>query len=229
MHKGLLSILSKAHLVNLSPEEELAIAKQEEGETDSAGEAVAEPEGDSPPVEAPVLVPLDVAEVNEGVSVEEIFAQSNLPSNPYPAEKMLKLLAGLQSMDVHTRKTVVKAMDEADETWVIGDPVADASVKVGALQSYKQGLVVMAEQKQAAWALEKTALGAKLDEEVASIRKQIQSFQELLDRTVVAHTEAVQTMETAESQLKESVLRETIRMDAEITKYNELIKLFASE
>ena len=130
--KGLMRFLARAKLVELSVDESAVSPSPDEATTDSPG---------VPAAEIPIS-PLPVPEggIDEGVALDDIFALAGVSPSPFPAEKLLRLLDGLRAMDAATRKTAVLAMDAAEDSWQISDPVLDAQRKIAALEAYKRRL-----------------------------------------------------------------------------------------
>ena len=111
--KGMMKFLVAANLVTLSEEEQREVQPE-------LNEVL------PPPHHEPAPVLTEYAEsddVIEGRSFDDIFASANLPISPYPAERLLRLLDGLREMDEPTRKAAVRAMDGADDSWTMADPV----------------------------------------------------------------------------------------------------------
>ena len=133
-------MLAAAKLVSLSEEESAELEAQSASQIPSEDYVADLGTLDIPPAPEPVAPNVVVTEITEGKSFDSIFADANLPISPFPAERLLRLLDGLQAMDETTRKAAVKAMDAADDTWAIDDPVLDAQRKVGVLEAYSQAV-----------------------------------------------------------------------------------------
>lgn len=165
-----------------------------------------------------VVVQLESTEIVEGRPFDEIFASANLPPSPFPAERLLRLLDGLREMDETTRRTAVAAMDSADDTWTIGDPVRDAQLKVAALESYRETLhaqVAAAEQRVSAQVADATSAQERV---VGEIRKQISELEQLLQREIQRSAEQVATLQSGLKATREATEREGRRLAAEIDK-----------
>ena len=112
--KGMLNFLEKAGLVRNDPPAEAPPL---------TSEVAAEP---PPPVPASAAA----TPVGSGVlDAEAVYAQAGVPPSVYPAERLLRLVDGLSAMDPATRLMAIQAMDAADESWTMADPVADAAAK----------------------------------------------------------------------------------------------------
>jgi hypothetical protein len=216
--KGILGLLAKARLVDLTPEEQatLETAPQEQPEP-------------SPPVADIVLPPPAPAEsaIEEGKSLEDIFALAGIPPAAFPAEKLLRLLDGLRAMDASTRKAAVLAMDAADDTWTIADPVTDAQRKMAALEAYKQRLSEQVASAERGTAAEVGEIKSALERNSAEIRAQIAELERLLEREIAKAAQQTTGLEASLSAAKEAAAREQRRMDREIGRLSEIPASFA--
>ena len=116
--KGIVNFLEKAGLVTMDEPVEPAVAEPESGAAvdfslgPTSADAVLTA-GDSTPL-----------------NFDDIYANAGVSPSAYPAERLLRLVDGLSAMDQATRLMAIKAMDAADESWTIDDPLADAAAKV---------------------------------------------------------------------------------------------------
>ena len=182
--KGMLNFLERAGLVKLDES-----AKASEDDTAVPAEQPTEPGPDAPPV---VLVPPSVmappnsvedAAANPRVlDFGKIYADACVPESRYPAERLLRVLDGLSTLDEATRITTIKAIDVADESWTIADPVKDASLKAQALSNYAQQVQGLLQQRERATQARLEALRVKKEETLGSIRKQISDLEALAAR-----------------------------------------------
>ncbi len=224
--KGILNLLAKAKLVELSDEErvESGLLNEEAPATvEKVPVEVVEPEV-PPALDLPPLAD-DQSELRP---LEDIYAAAKIPAVPFSAEKLLKLLDGLKALDAVTRKAAVIAMDAADDNWQISDCLADAEHKIAALNSYRQHLaarVVSAEQE----AVEKmNATRASLESTSTEIRKQIAELEQLLEREITRTAQQTTALEAALRNEREAAAREGRRIDGEIEKLNEMIRQFTA-
>lgn len=172
--------------------------------------------------EAAAFVPLPaVLAPEESVVAEQkdfstIYAEAGVPPSPYTAEKLLKLLGGLQSMPQDVRIQAVKAMDAADDSWSVDDAVVDAERKIKALGEAK---ALIAQQVASAV--------RNADDEVASIqaeeqsssvqvRKQIADLTALLDRGTARAAQQIAEVRSGVKTNQEAGERESARLDSEI-------------
>lgn len=208
--RGILSLLAKANLVELSEEER---AEQTE-----------EPIAPPPPVEPPPVVnfPLSDNEIIESRPIEDIYAAAALPPSPFPAEKLLRLLDGLSAMDAATRKAAVVAMDAADDNWQITDSISDAERKIAVLNSYKQFLAAQLQsaEQQSVSKIEEIRSG--LENSSSEIRKQISELEQLLEREVTKSAQQTTSIEAGVRNARELAGSESRRIDTEIGRLLEI-------
>lgn len=224
--KGFLNLLAKANLIELSDEEkaEAGIVNLELPQSDQA----------AAPPEPPELPPLqDMQPTGDGVlesrSIEDIYAAAGLPESPFPAEKLLRLLDGLAAMDAATRKAAVLAMDAADDNWQIGDCIEDAKNKIAALTSYKQYLSSQsqASEQQSVARIEEVRTG--MEKASSEIRKQISELEQLLEREISKTAQQTTAIEAGVRAVRETVGRESRRIDTEIERLRQIQAQFKAE
>lgn len=189
-------MLAAAKLVSLSEEETAELAAQSSSETPSDDYAADLGTLEIPPAPEPVASTVVVTEIAEGKAFETIFSEANLPASPFPAERLLRLLDGLQAMDEATRKAAVKAMDAADDSWTIDDPVLDAQRKIGVLEAYSQALAQQVTQNEQDIATEVAQLKATEEKAIAEIRQQISGLEKLLEREIQKTAEHINTRQS---------------------------------
>jgi hypothetical protein len=133
------------------------------------------------------------------LKLDEIYAQAGVPASLYPAERLLRLIEGLSAMDAATRLMVIQAMDAADESWTIDDPLADAHAKVQALAMHSEllQLNLQALERDTRARIESTT--ARREKVVGDIRQQVSELEALIAREV---SRAAQEMATQEAQLQ---------------------------
>ena len=215
--KGMMKFLAAANLVTLSEEEQREVQPQ-------LSETLPPP----PTEPAPVLTEYAASEVVEGRSFDEIFASANLPISPYPAERLLRLLDGLREMDEPTRKAAVRAMDGADDSWTMADPVIDAQRKIAVLESYKEVVNQQVSHLQEKVSAEVSDLKIKQERAIAEIRKQISELERLLDREMQKTTEHIVGLESSIKATREAATREGQRLSTEIDRLQVIQTQFAN-
>ena len=179
----------------------------------------------APPVEVEA-VPVETISgaIAEGQPFDSFYP--GLPSSAFPAEKMLKLIDGLQAMDAATRLAAVKAMDAADEGWSLDDAVADAKAKIAALTGQASAFTaqVTAIEKETGGMIK--ALDKDNDMSVSAIRKQIADLEALLSRQVEKTSSDKAAAQNQLQAAREACTRETGRLHAEAARLNILVELF---
>ncbi len=231
--------LAKVGLVELDDDELRGPdgAPAEEMSDDEARRIIAEASGRSDDATQPApaaraepepLVDLPAATtIEEGQSFETLYEEAGVRPSPFSAEKLLRLLEGLKVMDPASRKTAVRAMDSADDSWTIEDPMIDAQRKIGALEAGKRRL---AEHVGHAQAKAEADLKAQAEYEVQAteeIRKQIAELEALLQREVHQVAEQRAKIQAEAEATRQAATRESARLDAEIGRLAEITKLFS--
>ncbi|MGQ0709543.1 MAG: methyl-accepting chemotaxis protein [Rhodoferax sp.] len=169
----MLSFLEKAGLVTIDTPEEQAPA------------ATAPPPAQQAPAAPPAPGAATVATVpGPPLNLDAIYADGGIAPCLYPAERLLRLLDGLSAMDEATRRLAVAAMDAADESWSIEDPLADAAAKVQVLAAQGQRLQANQQTLQAQTQARLDAIASRQDQVVGGIRKQISELEALIEREV---------------------------------------------
>jgi hypothetical protein len=177
---------------------------------------------------APSAAILSEAEsrIQESRSFEVLYAERGVPSSPFPAEKLLKLIDGLRAMEPAVRKAAVLAMDSADDSWTIDDAALDASRKIKALNDTK-ALLVQQAASQAAHAQEKhQARDQRQSEALSAIRQQITDLEALMQREVEKSTAEKAALSAEAKSAHDASLRESARLDVEIARLQEVLDTF---
>jgi dGTP triphosphohydrolase len=174
----------------------------------------------------PSLAP-EAGVVAERKPFDELYRAASVPPSPFAAEKLLKLLDGLATLPMDVRKQMVKAMDEADDSWTIDDVVLDAQRKIKVLTASKQ---VVAQQAAAAAKnaeSEIAAINRRQAESTAQIRRQITELNALLERESTKAVQAAAEVNAQSRSNQEAGVREAARLDAEISRLNQIPTHFA--
>lgn len=172
----MMSLLEKAGLVSRVED-----VSQEAGAQDTSHEAMAtEPSnlGDTLPVAA------DVAALSPGLSLDQVYENAGVPASPYPAERLLRLLEGLKAMDDGLRRQTIQAIDAADDTWTIQDPISDATHKVHAMNEHAAALRAGVSASQAETEAQLGAIRARQEDALKTIRQQISDLEALMAREI---------------------------------------------
>lgn len=165
-------------------------------------------------------VPVYSGPVVENRPFEDIYGAARVPPSPYSVEKLLKVIDGLGAMPTETRRTVIAAMDAADESWTLDDPVRDATVKIEALKGAKAGLTAAVDASDAQTKLDQEALDAHVGAVSLSIKEQIEALQKKLHDEIQAANTRRAELDAAARATKEAAFRETMRLDTEIARLN---------
>jgi len=194
--KGIVNFLEKAGLVKMDePVEPVA----SEPETSAGADFTLGAVSDEPPLVTSNDAPLNF---------DDIYAKTGLGVSAYPAERLLRLLDGLSAMDQATRLMAIKAMDAADESWTIDDPLADAAAKVLALSQYAERLQLNLQKVEQETQGRLNDVAARQEQVVGDIRKQIAELEALVSREM---TRAAQ--ETAEHEAALRATRDQVARD----------------
>ena len=179
----------------------------------------------SPP---PPPVPSAPSGALDGRTYADIYATSGAPASPYPAEKRLKVLDKLGEMDTTMRKTVVAALDAADESWTIEDPVIDARKKIEALRF--AGVQVASDLKIAEdrTLTEVREQDTYLTDATTKIQAQIAELQALLQQEASAVATKKAEAESRLQAARAAAARETSRLEQESTRLNQIPTLFGT-
>ncbi len=185
--KGVMGFLEKAGLVRMDTTHDDAEPPAPPIPTPADDPAAA------PPSEATMPT------VGTPLKLDDIYAQAGVPASLYPAERLLRLIEGLSAMDPGTRLMAIKAMDAADESWTIEDPLADAQTKAQALSMHAELLQLNLQALERDTLARIEATTAKRDKVVGDIRQQLSELDALMNREVAR---AAQDIASQEAQLQ---------------------------
>lgn len=159
----------------------------------------------------------------------EIYAQVGVPTSKRPVEMILQFMQGLKALPFDAQKAAVIAMDEADDTWEIGDVLADATAKIAALKSAKDGLGAADQAAEQAATAEQTAL----DEYLASAKSEIENQIAELQATLASETSDVNqkkaTIIGRRGAEREAVARGQTRFDEEVKRLTVIPNTFGTK
>ncbi len=185
------------------------------------------PVPEAAPEAAPAIDPNTPTTLEEQ-SFEEIYKAAGIAEGPYPAEKLLRVLDGLRAMDTAMRKAAIMAMDAADEDWTLEDPLLDATRKVKVLQDERKRVDQVA---VAAAAQSESDLAAQDEykvEAAATIRQQIAELETLLEQELQKVADEKASVMRKLEETKTACRSEIVRMDAEITRLEQLTSTFGT-
>lgn len=225
--KGMMNLLERAGLVRREGEAFDSEAGPASGDLGDAAHVASQAPPRSSEHGAPPANEGPVADVS-GLSLAQIYAQAGVAAASYPAERLLRLLDGLKAMEEGTRRQAIAAMDAADDTWTIADPLHDASLKVVAIEAHAATLragVTQAEQDT------QMALGAvqqRQDTSVAEIKRQITELEGLLARELARGAQESAALAAALQSRREAALRELESLMRTVGEFRALVSQFKS-
>ena len=160
--------------------------------------------------------------------LEEVYAAASVTRSPYPAERLLRLLDGLKAMDEGTRRQAIQAMDAADDTWTIADPIRDASAKVAALESHASAMRANLAQQERETRDEMARLRQKHEGAVADIKRQVADLEALMSREIERGAQEAARMEAALKTEVDATTRELGLLSRVVAEFRTLIAQFSS-
>jgi hypothetical protein len=175
------------------------------------------------------VLPIEQCTIDEAISFEQIYADAGVPTSPYPAEKLLKLLEGLQAMQPDLRKTTVSAIDAADDAWSIEDPVRDAQRKIQALRDAQASASHKATSVESHGKERLAQIERRKHDAVGSVRQQIAELEALMERELQKAAEAAAAVTAEIRATADASIRARRQMDAEISRLQSLVATFASQ
>ncbi|MCF8207959.1 MAG: methyl-accepting chemotaxis protein [Rhodoferax sp.] len=206
--KGMLDFLEKAGLVKRD-EASGPMAEPAEVAHGLAAQASASPLNSAPESAAPVAqVP------GASLNLDSIYAQAGVGPSLYPAERLLRLMDGLSAMDAATRLMAIQAMDAADESWSIEDPLADAAAKAQALAAHSETLQHHAQALATETQARLNSISTRRDQVVGDIRKQIAELEALVERELARAAQETAAQEAALKEFKDQAEREMAAVSA---------------
>jgi len=218
--KGILNLLARANLVELSEEEQLRAAEQ-------MPPALTEPPPEPPPPATEPPPPRD-CEIAVDRALDEIYAAAKVPASPFPAEKLLRLLDGLRAQEELVARRAVDAFRDADVDPQIADSLLDAERKLAAINAYKQYLAAQVTGSVQQTGTRVGELQQKLEQTGAAIRQQIAELEQLLQREIARTAEETARLEAGLRATREAAAREIRRMDTEGERLQEIIQQFGA-
>lgn len=221
--KGMLDFLEKAGLVKR--DEPAALA---EGVI-NLDLSIAVPGANLPapatPSEPAPASPGTASNVATALNLNDIYAAHGVGPAVYPAERLLRLVDGLSAMDEATRQLAIKAMDAADESWTINDPLIDAAAKVQALAAHGQAIAANLQQLEQQTQAHLDAVAQRQEKVVGDIRQQIAELEGLVARELSRSAQ-----ETATQQANLQVARSTIARDlAEVAQVSQRLQSLSNQ
>jgi hypothetical protein len=196
--KGMLNFLEKAGLVRNDAPADPAEPVQPPSE---------------PALPAAASTPASFVPATGALDADAVYANAGIAPAPYPAERLLRLVDGLSAMDPATRLMAIQAMDAADESWSIDDPLADAAAKVGALDGHAAQLQNNLQALENETRAQLEAVAARQDQVVGDIRKQIGELEALVARELSRGAQETAGFEATLRAASEQTQRELAEVD----------------
>jgi chromosome segregation ATPase len=131
-------------------------------------------------------------------------------------------------MDAATRKAAVLAMDSADDTWTIEDPLLDAARKIDALRRHRDGLGTTVAAAEAGCAQALADRDRYLAEATTTIREQISELERTLQEEIGKVAREKAELEAGLRATREAAAREAARLDHELARLDEIPASFAA-
>ena len=108
-----------------------------------------------------------------GYTAEQVFSASDLGDGPQTAPRVLKIIAGLSMFPSEQQIVMVRAMDQADDTWSEEQVLDDARKRQSALRSHLQAVEH-----------ERGARMQELDALIQNAQSQAKQLMEEIDRQI---------------------------------------------
>lgn len=178
------------------------------------------------PAPAPVFTPEDDLTLPEGVPLESIYAQANVPAAPYTIERLDKLVEGLNQLDAATKRTAVAAMDASDDSWKIEDVIGDARTKVAALVAYQGDITELERAIVAEVDKRITENSTKKASSLDDIDKRIAALSAEREAAIAQFSADASNLRSTAAVASEAAERERNRINTPITRFGTLIALF---
>jgi hypothetical protein len=171
---------------------------------------------------APAVAPLATQDVSS-LSLEQIYAAAGVPASSYPAERLLRLIDGLKAMDDTTRRQAIAAMDAADDSWTIADPVADATTKIDAIEHHAKRVLATVDAETQRTADGLAEIQKRVDTTVTGIKRQIADLEALQQREITRAAEESATLEANLRAFREASSRELLTLKKRADEFRALV------
>jgi hypothetical protein len=216
---GLMDFLEKAGLVKRDFPE-----IGPENEHFSAAKAITTPV----PVNAvvpPASTAQTVVSTNITLNLDSIYSHHGVNPTVYPAERLIRLIDGLSAMDEATRRMAINAMDAADESWTIEDPLNDAAAKMRALATYGSSLAQNLQQLEQQTQAQLDAVNNRQEKVLGEIRKQIAELEGLVEREMSRSSQEIATQEANLRTVREQIAKDL----AEVAQVSQQLQSLSSQ
>ncbi|MEO8670722.1 MAG: hypothetical protein ABI411_05355 [Tahibacter sp.] len=208
--------------------QKVGLVEVNDGEVSIPETVAAEPVVETPaaPPEPEPAAPLPTGDVVEQRPYDAIYAEQSVPTSPFSAEKLLKILDGLAALEPASRKAAVLALDAADDAWTIDDALLDAERKIRALATARGQLEAHARGALEQARKDVTERDQRQQDAVTRVRSQIAELEALLEREVTRATEEKSALENTARATKDACVREATRLDAEALRLKKIAEMF---
>jgi len=217
--KGMMNFLEKAGLVSRDLPKDLPDNESSVDET-----AVTHATSVNVPI-APTPSGLTVAAVNSTLDLNSIYVKQGVSAALYPAERLMRLIDGLSAMDAATRQMAIHAMDAADESWTIDDPLNDAAAKIQALAAYASSITENLQQLELQTQAHLDAVTSRQEKVVGDIRKQIAELEGLVERELSRSAQEIATQQAGLKAARDKIARDL----AEVAQVSQRLQSLASQ
>jgi hypothetical protein len=214
--KGMFDLLERAGLVRRVEDTDSPPA------ADAAGD-VPSPTAEPPTPEYVAAAPI---EDSTGMSLDQVYAAAEVPTCTYPAERLLRLIDGLKAMDEATRRQAIHAIDAADDSWSIDDPMRDAATKVAALERHSASIHAGVAQAERETQARQSDLKQRQETSLAEIRRQIADLEGLLAREIARGAQEQAALDAALQSQREAASRELSHLSQTASALTGLIAQF---
>ncbi|MDP2680883.1 MAG: methyl-accepting chemotaxis protein [Rhodoferax sp.] len=202
--KGMMDFLEKAGLVKRDFPNGVP-----ENENSSSATEVSEPIPNTTNAPTAVATPVEPGVgTSSTLNLDSIYGHHGVGPSLYPAERLLRLIDGLSAMDETTRQMAIKAMDAADESWTIEDPLNDAAAKILALAEYSSSMAENLRQLEIQTQAHLDAVTSRQEQVVGDIRKQIVELEGLVTRELSRSAQEIAAQEANINAARDQIARD---------------------
>jgi len=217
--KGMMDFLEKAGLVKRDFPKDAP-----ENESSSSATAFSNPTSANVPL-VPTSSGEPVADNNIALDLDSIYSNHGVNPSLYPAERLMRLIDGLSAMDEATRQMAIRAMDAADESWTIDDPLNDAAAKMRALAAHGSSMADNLQQLELETQVHVDAVTSRQEKVVGDIRKQIAELEGLVDRELSRSAQEIATQEVNIKAARDQTARDL----AEVAQVSQRLQSLSSQ
>lgn len=163
-----------------------------------------------------------------GMTLEQVFAAAGVPPCAYPAERLMRLIDGLKAMDEPMRRLTIQAIDAADDSWSIEDPMRDAAAKVASIARHAASIRAGVAQAERETQGRLSEVAKRQEASVAEVRRQIADLDGLLAREIARGAQETAALEAAFQSQRESANRELASLSRAAAALTGLIAQFGA-